>query len=194
MTPSLETWLLVAGGLAILLVVLLGVRLGRAYLAFRGTRLVTCPETLRPAAVELDAQLAAWTAMIGEPVRRVAECSRWPERASCNQECLRQLAHAPGDCRVRTMLTGWYEGRRCALCHTPFGGITWHDRKPAIMGADRITRTWEEIAPETLPEALVAGVPVCWSCHVAESFRRLHPDLFVDRPWRRDDRPRAEQV
>ena len=90
------------------------------------------------------------------------------------------------------MLRSWYEGRKCAFCHTPFGEITWHDRKPALMGADRITRTWEEIAPETLPEVLAAGVPVCWSCHVAESFRRLYPELVTDRPWRRDDRPRVE--
>jgi hypothetical protein len=23
--------------------------------------------------------------------------------------------------------------------------------------------------------------PVCWNCHVTETFRRLHPELVVDR-------------
>ena len=25
-------------------------------------------------------------------------------------------------------------------------------------------------------------LPVCWNCHIAESFRREHPELVVDRP------------
>ncbi len=34
-------------------------RAGRAYLAYRGTRVVTCPESAQPAAVEVDAWNAA---------------------------------------------------------------------------------------------------------------------------------------
>jgi hypothetical protein len=30
-----------------------------------------------------------------------------------------------------------------------------------------------------------SSAPVCWSCHIAESFRRTHPELIVDRPWER---------
>ena len=36
------------------------------YLKFRGTRVVTCPETKEPAAVEVDAKYAAFTVPIGE--------------------------------------------------------------------------------------------------------------------------------
>jgi hypothetical protein len=24
--------------------------------------------------------------------------------------------------------------------------------------------------------------PVCWSCHMSETFRRAHPELVVERP------------
>ena len=34
--------------------------------------------------------------------------------------------------------------------------------------------------------ALATSLPMCWNCHVAESFRRLHPELVTDR----DDRIR----
>src|SRR5512142_2861678 len=59
---------------------------------YRGTRLVACPETKRPAAVELDALRAAFSLFGDEPGRfRLANCSRWPEKAGCGQECLSEV-------------------------------------------------------------------------------------------------------
>ena len=49
-----------------------------AYLKFRGMRLVSCPETKEPAAVEVDAKYAALTAPIGEEGLRFKDFSRWP--------------------------------------------------------------------------------------------------------------------
>jgi hypothetical protein len=60
----------------------------QAYRRSRGSHLVGCPETGELAEIELDATHAALTAAFGEPRRRVAACSRWPERRDCGQECL----------------------------------------------------------------------------------------------------------
>jgi hypothetical protein len=153
-----------------------------AYLKFRGTRLITCPETKAPAAVEVDARHAAATAALGRPSLRLQDCSRWPGRRGCGQECLKQVEAAPADCLVRTILTRWYQGKVCALCRRPFGDVAWSLNKPALMNAGRETFEWHEVRPEELPGVLATHQPVCWNCHLAESFRRRHPDLVVDRP------------
>jgi len=54
----------------------------------RGSRIVTCPETKKPAAVEV-----AVGAMSSGGYRvldrlRLDNCSRWPLRQDCGQECL----------------------------------------------------------------------------------------------------------
>jgi hypothetical protein len=54
-----------------------------AYLWLRGKRLVTCPETQKPAAVEVAAGEAAVGAFLTEPTLHLRECSRWPEREGC---------------------------------------------------------------------------------------------------------------
>jgi len=38
------------------------------------------------------------------------------------------------------------------------------------------------IPAEKLQEVLRTDWPVCWNCHVAETFRREHPELVVNRP------------
>jgi hypothetical protein len=155
-----------------------------AYLAFRGTRIVTCPETKAPAAVEVDAKQAALTAGLPEADVRLSRCSRWPDRQDCGQECVAQIRSAPDDCLVRTIVTRWYHGRSCALCGRPFGDITWHERQPALLGPERGTLQWSDLPAERLPEVFATHRALCWSCHIAETFRREHPDLVVDRPWR----------
>jgi hypothetical protein len=153
----------------------------RTYLTYRGTRVVTCPETGRPAAVEVDARFAAVSqASSGAPVLRLATCSRWPERQSCDQPCLAQIEAAPEDCRVRAMLDGWYAGRACALCRQPFPEIHWTDHKPALRAPTGDTVTWAEIRAEDLPAVLATHAPVCWNCHIAETFRHRHPELVVE--------------
>ena len=149
----------------------------------RGPRVVTCPETGRSAGVCVDAGHAATTAFHAHPELRLRACSRWPEKLDCGQDCLRQIEAAPEDCLVRTRLTRFYEGKRCAYCARAFGAIHWHDHRPALLEPDGRTVEWRELAPEQVPAALAAGKPVCWNCHVAETFRREHPDLVTDRPW-----------
>ena len=59
-----------------------------AFLRFRGTRAVRCPETGARAEVDLDARGAALTAMFRPPTPRVQSCSHWPEREGCQQGCV----------------------------------------------------------------------------------------------------------
>lgn len=176
---STVIWLLVAAGVALVAFVVT-----RRYLASRGPRLVECPETRQPAAVTADAARAAvgggW---------RLADCSRWPERQACGRECLSQIEQAPEDCLVRTIVTRWYADKACAVCGKAVGTIDWYDRKPALMNESGAAVPWPDVAAETLPQVLATHRPVCFDCYVAETFRREHPELVLDNPWRSADRP-----
>jgi hypothetical protein len=155
-----------------------------AYLRFRGTRVVTCPETQATVAVELDAVPAALTTGLPTPELRVTSCSHWPERHDCGQRCLREIRSAPDGCLALTMVTGWYQGKACVICGKAFGEIAWTDRKPALMSPERRTVEWHDVPAESLPAVLSTHLPVCWDCHIARRFRREHPELVVDRPRR----------
>lgn len=157
----------------------------RTYLRYRGERLVTCPETHLPAAVRVNATKAAGKRILGKVEVRLDECSRWPEKENCGQDCLSQVNADPEQCLVWNIVADWYKGKSCAYCQKPFGQIHWHDRPPAVLSHERITKQWNEIPPEKLPETFETHLPVCWNCYIAETFRRQHPDLIVDRRWER---------
>jgi hypothetical protein len=174
--------------ISVLLVVALGYLLFRslrAYLKLRGKRLVTCPETQKPAAVDLDAGRLARNAAFRTVQLRLSECSRWPERQGCGQECLRQIEAAPEGCLVRRIVTDWYSDKTCVICGKPVDvAEQWVGHVPALLRPDKMTVYWDQIAPEQLREVFLTHAPVCWSCHIAETFRHEHPDLVVDRPAR----------
>ncbi len=158
--------------------------LARGVYVLRGPRLVTCPETGGTVAVDLDLKYSAVHSVFGRPHFRLADCTRWPEKAGCGQMCLADVEAAPKDCLARTIAARWYEGKECAYCRRAFGEIHWHDHAPALVDAEGVTRQWTEIPAERLHEVLATHLPVCWNCHVAGTFRRLHPGLVVDRPPR----------
>jgi len=60
----------------------------RIYSHYRGGRAVTCPETRQQVAVRLDALRATLANVTGSGVLRLADCTRWPMRADCGQECI----------------------------------------------------------------------------------------------------------
>lgn len=153
----------------------------RAFFTFRGERLVTCPETQTKEAVEVAAGEAAVGGFLSEPTLHLKECSRWPERETCGQECLQQIESNPQDCLVWNIVSKWYEGKRCVLCRKEFGPLHHVDHVPALLGADFRTREWKDFNPQDLPKVFETYQPVCWNCHVAETFRRVRPDLVVDR-------------
>jgi hypothetical protein len=154
----------------------------RAYFRFRGKRLVTCPETHKTEAVDVSAREAGLGAFLNEPTLRLDTCSRWPERKECGQECLQQIEADPEKCLVWNTVAKWYEGKSCVFCHKPIGPLQHLDHAPALLGPDFRTAEWKGIRPEQLPEVFATHQPVCWNCHIAESFRRLHPNLVTDRP------------
>jgi len=161
---------------------------GRAYLRFRGDAIVTCPETKKPAGVHVDARRAALSALAGGSALRLKDCSRWPEREGCGQECLSQIEASPADCLVRTILTTWYRDKHCVYCHKPFGDVHWHDHKPAALDPGGQTVEWRSLSTPDLRRVLSDCQPVCWNCHTAEAFRRQFPDRVTDRPWTGEDR------
>lgn len=165
-------------------VVLSGIAIGRllsAWLKYRGRRVVTCPETQRPAGVMIDAGHAAATALGKAPELRLSTCSRWPERAGCGQNCLSQIEATPEDCLVRNILVKWYEGKTCVSCGRPIGKIIAGSVEPAVFRADKISVEWSEIPAEQLQETLSVAHPICFACHMAGKMVREHQALVTDR-------------
>ncbi len=154
-----------------------------AYFKSRGERLVTCPENRQRVLVEVDAVHAAASALRGARQFRLAECTRWPEKRDCGQECLSQIERAPTECLVRNILAGWYAGKECVFCRKSFDALQWHDHRPALLVGEGRILAWKELEPERIPELLAEAQAVCWNCHVAESFRLRHPELVVDRDF-----------
>ena len=153
---------------------------------YRGTRLVACPETKRPAAVEVDAFRAALASFGDEPGRlRLTSCSRWPEKAGCGQECLGEIERDGESCLVRNLVAGWYRGQSCAFCGKRIPEVTWTEHRPALLAPDGMTVSWKDVKPETLPDLFSTCKPVCWDCHVVQGVVRERPDLVTVRPERK---------
>jgi hypothetical protein len=131
--------------------------------------------------VRVDARHAAASGLASSPDLRLESCSRWPDKAGCGQECLRQIQAAPEDCLIRNIWIRWYEGKSCALCGKPFGEIHAAEFKPGLLTVEGLTLDWSEIAPERLQAVQLTAKPVCLSCHLATSFARQHPEIVTDR-------------
>jgi hypothetical protein len=153
------------------------------YIKMRGDRVVNCPDNLQPAAVTVDAKHAALTAVGGHEHFRLDSCSRWPEKAGCGQECLKQIEAQPTDCLVRTQVSRWYADKACAICGKALGVVDWASHKPALRAPDGRTVEWSEVRPETMFQVMGSHAAICWDCHVAETFRRQRPDLVLDNPF-----------
>jgi hypothetical protein len=153
----------------------------RTFVTYRGKRLVTCPETQKPEAVDIAAAEAGFGVFFNEPTVRLKDCSRWPERQNCGQDCLKQIEADSNGCLVWNIVSQWYEGKNCVFCRKPIGSLHQWDHAPALLGQDFRTAEWKDVRPEELPHIFSTCQPVCWNCHVAETFRRLHPELVTDR-------------
>jgi hypothetical protein len=154
----------------------------RVHASLRGQRIVTCPESGLPAVVEMDAAYSAVRSAFGRPHVRLQECSRWPERAGCGQTCLGDVEASPEDTRVTTMIDQFYTDRRCALCGWAFGSVRNDHAGLAVLGPDGATREWGAFAADTLSSVLRSHAPVCRNCHVGQTFRRRHPEIFRPMP------------
>jgi hypothetical protein len=53
--------------------------------------------------------------------------------------------------------------------------------RPGLLDpVTHITTEWREIAHAGYPAVLKRSLPVCWDCQVAETFRRMYPQLVID--------------
>jgi hypothetical protein len=146
---------------------------------YRGNRIVTCPETGRPAAVRIDLGHAVATLSGASDEVRLESCSRWSERGRCDEPCLVEAVRY--DSAATRIVYAWAQNQVCTYCGKPLEEAEAFGRHVALRGADGITREWLDIATERLRDALESEAPVCWNCHVAESFRRTRPELVTDR-------------
>jgi hypothetical protein len=169
--------------IAIAAALLYGFRwLVRSFSRYRGSRIVTCPETKKPAIVEVDSLHASLTSTVGLPDIRLEDCSRWPIKGHCGQECLIDLDVAPERCLVNGVLMRWYRDKNCVYCRKAFPELHWVDHRPALLSPDERLLGWNEVILDRLRNVLETYSPVCWDCYTAQKFRRDHPDLVVVRP------------
>jgi hypothetical protein len=162
-----------------------GIALFKVWFTWRQKRLITCPENRSPAVVRVDALRAAAGVLAGQGKLTLSECSRWPEKQGCGQECLSQIEKGPGDCLVRTLVARWYEGKACSCCGRPIQDVAWADQRPGLRAPDGRLVAWPDVAPETLPELFKTHAPVCWSCLVVGKVALEHPDGMTVRPPRK---------
>jgi hypothetical protein len=177
MTTQLFVILLIGTVLAVYLAIAF-----TAWIRLRGTRVITCPETHKPAAVTVDTAHAAVTAVWEKADLELATCSRWPERQTCDRACTPQIVESGDDTRVRTIAAHFFEGQRCAICQHPIDALHAATLQPGLL--DPVTHAaeaWDEIPAQDLAEAFHARNPICANCTLAESFRRRFPDRVVDR-------------
>jgi hypothetical protein len=153
----------------------------RAYFKYRGKRLVTCPETHKPAAVDVAAGEAAIGAFLSAPTLRLRQCSRWPERHDCGEECLQQIEAAPENCLVWNIVADWYRDKECVICHKAIGELHHLDQPLGLVGPDHKTMEWKEVRPEQLRRVFATHRPLCSNCYVTETFRSMYPELVTDR-------------
>lgn len=139
---------------------------------YRGVHVITCPENHDFAAVKVD---------LLKPDLKLKTCSRWPEKKGCDEACLAQISSSPGACRLRSIVTTWYEGKSCHFCAKPVEQIVWHERPPAVLLLSGETREWKDIRPEELPKVFATADPVCWACHIVETFRHDYPERVIER-------------
>jgi len=99
--------------------------------AYSAPRAVTCPETQRQVGVTIDATHAALTGLQGRPQFRLSDCSRWPARIKCGQDCLpealRNEPYTRGEIDFKTSPRPIYHlPVLLAACAAWVVGVFWH--------------------------------------------------------------------
>ena len=148
-------------------------------------RLVTCPDDYSQRAVRVSAgsRLSAW--LRGRSDAELSDCSRWPEKAHCDQPCRTQIAEAPDGCRVQSMLHEVYNDKSCVVCHRELGdNIDWRMHKPGLLDPSGHVRTWMDFPAQELPKVLATHEALCWDCTMVQKVREEHPDAVTERPAR----------
>jgi len=169
MTPELYFMMMLLVFASIYFVVPVAVTNFRRY---RGKRIVSCPETPKNCAVEVDASHAAFTSIFSHPDLRMKSCSRWPEREDCGQECLLQVQLSPKDCSLQNIITQWYEERYCTSCGRQILPFRFTGHEYALLSPEGRAATLSEFPPEKIPDVLATYSPICWVCSHASKVRK----------------------
>jgi hypothetical protein len=141
---------------------------------YSGSRLVACPENQQAAAVNMDARHAMATAIDGSPHLRLSACTRWPERANCNQACLADAA------RVEPYAPGERKSPTKQIYHLPIVlaafvawclGVIWHSQwmfRARWMAALAVTHAQlKQMVWRLTPHVLTAAVCLLFAYGVA---------------------------
>lgn len=153
----------------------------RIYNAYRDNRTVNCPETHSPVAVRFNAFRAAFTGMSGKPKLSLAECSRWPERAGCDQACIPDAVKAvpehetpavvPLSKRVAHLPALVAAGAAWVL------GMAWHSeymfRSPWAKAVGLTDQQAHDLARTWTPHLLTVGACLLFAYGVALLLVRL---------------------
>lgn len=143
---------------------------------YAAPRAVICPETQREAGVRIDAVHAAASGLQGRPRFRIADCTRWPARVRCGQECqpqaLQNEPYARGEVRPSRMrrqiyhlpvllaaFAAWYVG---ALWHSHF---LFRDRWMAAVGLTEAQ--WKQVILWHTPHLLSMAACLLFAYGVA---------------------------
>jgi len=153
----------------------------QTYHTYREGRTVNCPETHAPVSVRFNALRAAWSGLVGPPKLRLADCTRWPERADCGQECI------PDAVRVKpAFFVGHVPWRTRRVVHLPVLlagaaawvlGMAWHSEylfRPRWMMALGLSNPQTRVLARMLaPHLLSVGACVLFAYGVAGLLRWL---------------------
>ena len=144
------------------------------YERYSGGRPVTCPEDQRPAVVGIDLRHAEATVMEASPRLRLCDCTRWPERSHCNQECLSQAIAA------EPYKEGEVKAGRKQIYHLPvllaafvawYVGAIWHSHylfRTQWMAAAGLTQAQvKQMVWWVSPQLLTAAVCLLFAYGVA---------------------------
>jgi hypothetical protein len=154
----------------------------RTWLRVRATRLVICPETQLPAAVNVDVGHAIVSALRERMDVRLTSCERWSERGLCAQPCASQIESASNETRPATIATRFFANQRCAICQRPIEAPSRMTLEPGFVNpATGRIDAWDTLPPRDLPRAIATWPPLCANCTLAEMFRQESPDRVTDR-------------
>jgi hypothetical protein len=92
-------------------------------------------------------------------------------------------ARGSADASQATIVKAWAGGRVCVSCGGALVESRFAGHHIALLDPGGTTREWVDVAADRLPLALATSLPVCWNCHIAATFRRMHPELVTDRDW-----------
>ncbi|MGO9577663.1 MAG: DUF1761 domain-containing protein [Terriglobales bacterium] len=150
-------------------------------------RTVDCPETHAPVSVRFNALRAAWTSLAGPPKLRLADCTRWPERAQCGQECIpdalqvkpaSSLNQVPWRTRRVVHLPVLLAGAAAWVL-----GMAWHSqylfRPRWAMAIGLSDPQTQALARMLAPHLLSVGACILFAYGVAGLLRWLGPRTFT---------------